>query len=472
MYDNGTPHVDPIREQPDTNEPPDPVAGPSVQSPRPSRRPWTVGIAAAWLLIIATIAITQQSQSPDQQTTRPDLVNDTTIQLLGRYAVGMNNLLGNVKTLEYFKPQLEEMLQRTDNPRNHLSIIPILAELSPREDVLRKLNELRDNPPNDYVARDVPLFQQLYRDGVLSLSPRQRQDIENYGWIGKLALTQDMAPSDPERRAVVQSGLRTFVAVILFTVVVVALLAVGLVLLFTAIILRAKKRLKTRFSVVRANGGSLLEAFAIYIFGFLALPILAGWIFPDYPILPSLFLIPAVVIALVWPSIRGSKWSDIRNALGWTRGSGFFREAGSGIIGYIAGLPLLAVSTVLVLAISRFTGTTPTHPIVNEIRSDPIVLILLLGLASVWAPVIEEIFFRGALFGYLRQRWSWPVASALTGFLFAVIHPQGWVAVPALTTIGFILGAIREWRGSIIAPMTAHALNNSTILLLVIFALT
>jgi membrane protease YdiL (CAAX protease family) len=138
----------------------------------------------------------------------------------------------------------------------------------------------------------------------------------------------------------------------------------------------------------------------------------------------------------------------------------------------MAGLPLIAASFLLVLAISRSSGTVPSHPIVQEIRSDPIILILLLALAAIWAPVVEETFFRGALFGYFRSRWRWPFAAVLTGFLFAVIHPQGWLGVPVLTTIGFVLCAIREWRGSIIAPMTAHALNNSTVLLLAIFLLT
>ncbi|MBN2317889.1 MAG: CPBP family intramembrane metalloprotease [Acidobacteria bacterium] len=472
MPDNNPSPADPIGSQTDTKDPLNPETDRPVSSPGPSQRPWTIGVAVAWLLIFATIAIMQKPQSPDRQPAEPDSSNDLTIQLMGRYAVGMKSFLGNARTLEYFKPQLEEMLQRSDNSRNHLSLIPILAELGSREDALQELNRLRANPPNKYVALDVPLFQQLYQQGISSLSLQQRRDIEGYGWVGKLALSQNMAPSDPARRAIVQSALKTFFVIILFTVLIVAALLAGFVLLITAIALRSRKRLRTRFSAARDPGRSLLEAFAVYIFGFLALPVLARWLLPDYPILPSLFLIPAVSLALIWPSVRGSKWSDVRKAMGWTLGQGFFREAGSGIIGYIAGLPLIAVSTILVLAISRSTGTTPTHPIVNEIQSDPFILILLFGLASIWAPVVEETFFRGALFGYLRLRWSWPIASALTGFLFAVIHPQGWVAVPALTTIGFILGAIREWRGSIIAPMTAHALNNGTVLLLAIFALT
>jgi membrane protease YdiL (CAAX protease family) len=472
MSDYNTTPADQTERQADANNPLNPETGHSIPSPGPSRHSRGIGIVVAWILIFATIAITQKPQSPEPQPTRSDLSDDVTVQLLGRYAVGMKSFLGDAQTLEYFKPQLEEMLRQSDNSRNPLSLIPILAELSSREAVLQELNRLDQDPPSDSVARDVSLFQQLYRDGVSSLSPQQRRNIEDYGWVGKLALSQDMAPSDPARRAIVESALKTFVAIILFTFLIVAALVAGLALFITAITLRAKKRLRTRFSVVQDPGQSLLEAFAIYIFGFLALPILTRWLLPDYPVLPVLFLIPAVAVALLWPSFRGSKLGDIRKALGWTRGRGLFREAASGIIGYIAGLPLLAVSTMLVLALSRFTGTTPTHPIVNEIRGDPIILVLLFGLASIWAPVVEETFFRGALFGYLRRRWSWPIASAFTGLLFAVIHPQGWIAVPALATIGFILGAIREWRGSIIAPMTAHALNNGTVLLLAIFALT
>ncbi|MBN2241528.1 MAG: CPBP family intramembrane metalloprotease [Acidobacteria bacterium] len=472
MPDNDTPSGDSAGFRSDSSDPVRLEPGLPAPCTALSRGKRKVGAAVAWLLILATIAIVQTPQSSDRETPPHGFADDMTLRLTARYAVGMKSVLGNDRALEYFKPQLVELLRQADNPRNSLSIVPILAELGTREDALRELNRLREDPPNDHVARDVPLFLQLYREGAASLSPRQRLQIENYGWIGALALSREMAPSDPERMEIVRSGLKTFVAVIAFTILLAAALAAGLALLVAAVALRAGKRLQTRFTVVPDPGEPLLEAFAIYIFGFLALPVLARWILPGYPALPSLFLIPAVAVAVLWPLARRSGWGDTLKALGWVRGQGFFREAGSGIVGYIAGLPLVALSVVLVLAITRHTGTVPAHPIVNEIRDDPAVLILLFGIASIWAPVVEETFFRGALYGYLRRRWSWPAASALTGVLFAVIHPQGWVGVPALATIGFILGAIREWRGSLIAPMTAHALNNGTVLLLAIFLLT
>jgi len=135
-------------------------------------------------------------------------------------------------------------------------------------------------------------------------------------------------------------------------------------------------------------------------------------------------------------------------------------------VGYLAGLPLLALALVPVLILSRFAGSVPSHPIVEEISGNPLTIALILALGCLWAPVVEETFFRGMLFGHLRRRRHWAVSAALTGLVFAAIHPQGWMAVPLLGTIGFTLGAIREWRGSIIAPMTAHALNNGAVLLL------
>jgi len=64
------------------------------------------------------------------------------------------------------------------------------------------------------------------------------------------------------------------------------------------------------------------------------------------------------------------------------------------------------------------------------------------------------------LFHHLRGRWAWAPSAAVVAVIFAAIHPQGWVAVPVLASIALALAALREWRGSIIASMTAHAFNN------------
>jgi membrane protease YdiL (CAAX protease family) len=94
------------------------------------------------------------------------------------------------------------------------------------------------------------------------------------------------------------------------------------------------------------------------------------------------------------------------------------------------------------------------------------------------APLVEETMFRGALYRHLREAsagWgrvsSVVVSTFLSSFLFAVIHPQGWLAVPVLGGLAAVFALAREWRQSLVPPMVAHAVNNGiTTLVLLMMA--
>lgn len=73
---------------------------------------------------------------------------------------------------------------------------------------------------------------------------------------------------------------------------------------------------------------------------------------------------------------------------------------------------------------------------------------------------MEETVFRGAFYRSLRFGNGVLIAGLVNGVIFAALHPQGWMGIPALTAMGFGFALIREWRDSLIAPMTAHAINN------------
>jgi membrane protease YdiL (CAAX protease family) len=88
------------------------------------------------------------------------------------------------------------------------------------------------------------------------------------------------------------------------------------------------------------------------------------------------------------------------------------------------------------------------------------------------APLVEETMFRGVLYRHLREASSrrGKLASILLGtvvtsFVFAVIHPQGWLGVPPLMGIATALALTREWRGSLLPCMLAHGLNNGVIMI-------
>jgi membrane protease YdiL (CAAX protease family) len=109
----------------------------------------------------------------------------------------------------------------------------------------------------------------------------------------------------------------------------------------------------------------------------------------------------------------------------------------------------------------------PDHPLVGQALNGHGWghWLILASVASVFAPVVEETMFRGALFHHLRGWMAWPAAALIGGLIFAALHPQGLAAIPPLCTMAIVFTAIRTWRGTLIANMTAHACNNGIVLL-------
>jgi membrane protease YdiL (CAAX protease family) len=85
-------------------------------------------------------------------------------------------------------------------------------------------------------------------------------------------------------------------------------------------------------------------------------------------------------------------------------------------------------------------------------------------LIVVAAPISEEIFFRGFIFGGLRRRLSFPAAAVLSGVIFGLFHftgPDSIGVVPQLAFLGFALAWLYEETGSIYPAIAVHAVNNA-----------
>ena len=85
-------------------------------------------------------------------------------------------------------------------------------------------------------------------------------------------------------------------------------------------------------------------------------------------------------------------------------------------------------------------------------------------LIIVAAPVSEEIFFRGFVFGGLRRRLSFPLAGLISAAIFGLFHYTGagsLTVVPQLAFLGLALAWVYERTGSIYPTMAIHAFNNA-----------
>ena len=155
------------------------------------------------------------------------------------------------------------------------------------------------------------------------------------------------------------------------------------------------------------------------------------------------------------------------------------REIGYGFVGFLAVFPFAALVLGFFLTMLLYLGLHEgesalrfAHPVVFEIEKRPI---LIFVLAVLVVPLMEEIVFRGFLYGFFRKQAGVEVVEGsfgrvllagagpgfLSGFFFAILHPQGWPAIPYLTLLGMGLGFVREVRATIIAPTVAHMCVNA-----------
>jgi hypothetical protein len=93
-------------------------------------------------------------------------------------------------------------------------------------------------------------------------------------------------------------------------------------------------------------------------------------------------------------------------------------------------------------------------------RQSDILLFFLVG--GIVAPVAEEVFFRGIIYGFFR-RWGVVVAIVLSTALFVLPHLRGH-GLPITQLVGGLLFAIAyEVEGNLMTPIIIHALANLTI---------
>ena len=88
-------------------------------------------------------------------------------------------------------------------------------------------------------------------------------------------------------------------------------------------------------------------------------------------------------------------------------------------------------------------------------------VVILTGIAIVFmAPVAEEIFFRGFIFGALRRYMNLPLAGLISGTLFAMAHGDPGLVLP-FAGVGLVLAYVYEKSGSLFASIGVHFVFNS-----------
>ncbi|MEA2124308.1 MAG: protease family protein [Solirubrobacteraceae bacterium] len=96
-------------------------------------------------------------------------------------------------------------------------------------------------------------------------------------------------------------------------------------------------------------------------------------------------------------------------------------------------------------------------------KDSTLALIAVAVLVGIVAPIVEELFFRGFLFGALGRVMHWFPAALATGVVFGGVHAGGTPAIflVPLALLGVLLCALYRRTGSLLPGMGVHAFNNA-----------
>lgn len=91
---------------------------------------------------------------------------------------------------------------------------------------------------------------------------------------------------------------------------------------------------------------------------------------------------------------------------------------------------------------------------------NPQLKIVLVATATMIAPLVEEIIFRGYLYAVMKRYSGCFFAAIMTSLLFAVVHGNLPGIIP-LFTLSLVLTLVYEITGCLWVPIAAHSLFNT-----------
>ena len=167
-------------------------------------------------------------------------------------------------------------------------------------------------------------------------------------------------------------------------------------------------------------------------------------------------IIPAhlLTLGLAWLIVTGAGKRPFFRSLGWEWG-GFtlWRSAGLAVLLLLVGMGIVWL-----------TGPTD-NALERLIQSSRAAALATAFAASLTAPLIEEIVFRGVLYSALRRPVGEAGAVALVVLIFAVIHvPQYWPSYGVILTIlmlSVVLTVIRARTKNLLPCFVIHFVFNT-----------
>ena len=120
------------------------------------------------------------------------------------------------------------------------------------------------------------------------------------------------------------------------------------------------------------------------------------------------------------------------------------------------------VAALVLIVLLYLVGIDALRMLYTPLPYSKTLIFIYLLIGGVIGPLAEEIFFRGILYGYLRQ-WGVYIAVTVSTLLFVLPHLAG-SNLPVTQIVGGVVFALAyEKENNLMVPITIHCLGNLAI---------
>ncbi len=215
------------------------------------------------------------------------------------------------------------------------------------------------------------------------------------------------------------------------------------------------------------TGRDIVIGLLLFVAVFVLLPLLVLPLALIYEQGSSQFLTAAMVVsAFIYVGIAfvAARMTFLKYGGGWERlgvGPPTGRTLGWAAAAF-AGALFVSVSYGALVNALRLEGLKQScaDQIPREIRDDHAMLALSAFVAVVFAPVCEELFFRGFTFTGLARAWGLGAGIVASGLLFGAAHLLGnpllYKSFVEFAAIGMVFGYAYYKSGNLVSTMMAH----------------
>jgi len=167
-----------------------------------------------------------------------------------------------------------------------------------------------------------------------------------------------------------------------------------------------------------------------------------------------------LLMLFLWATLSAMSQAPFWRTVGWRSLPSSTSFSGAAWRYFFTGFLLAIFINVVSLRIRQ-----PEKVPIQELLKDRTGALLVMGLAVLLAPLVEETVFRGYIYPLLARKLGVPAGIALTGIFFGLLHGAQlgwtWELVALLVLVGIVLTYVRARAGTVVASYFVHLGYNS-----------